>query len=56
LIEPIQWAGASFAANHHVDIEFLGVHERSGWGKPHPYSLRQSERGSTPRAKTGEGA
>lgn len=27
LIEPIERAGAAFAANHHVDIEFLRVHE-----------------------------
>jgi len=30
LIEPVERASPSFAANHHVDIEFLGVHGRSG--------------------------
>jgi hypothetical protein len=28
LIEPIERAGAGFAADDYVDVEFLGVHER----------------------------
>jgi hypothetical protein len=26
LIEPLEGAGAAFAANHHINIEFLRVH------------------------------
>ena len=39
-IEPIERAGAAFAANHYVDMEFLCVHEAPrSEGKPGTNSL-----------------
>src|SRR5690348_12105523 len=32
LIEPVERAGASLSANHHVDMEFLCVHVAPRWG------------------------
>jgi hypothetical protein len=29
LVEPIKGAGAAFATNHYVDVEFLRVHRSS---------------------------